>query len=60
MSEESKKCRPICSTCGSRDVRADAYTAWSDEKQEWEIVTVFENTDCEDCGGKTNLNWVGI
>lgn len=44
-----------CSTCGSEDVRRDASVAWNAELQTWEIVTVFDNADCEECGGETSL-----
>ncbi|MCZ4354901.1 MULTISPECIES: hypothetical protein [Roseobacteraceae] len=41
-----------CSTCGSQDVRADAYAAWNPELQTWELVAIFDSRDCEDCGGE--------
>lgn len=44
-----------CATCGSDDVRRDASAAWNVELQTWEIVTVFDNADCETCGGETSL-----
>lgn len=50
--------KPICAECGSDDVRADAYAAWSVETQQWEIVTTFDNSDCEECGGECSLKWV--
>jgi hypothetical protein len=56
----TKRIIPTCRHCGSENVRADAYAAWSVDSQQWEIVTIFENTDCEDCGGETSLDWKGI
>lgn len=47
--------RIICSTCGSDDVRRDAYAAWSVEKQEWELSSVFDQGICEACGGEARL-----
>ncbi len=44
-----------CATCGSDDVRRDASVTWDTELQMWEIVTVFDNADCEKCGGETSL-----
>lgn len=44
-----------CMDCGSTDVRCDAYAAWSVDRQEWELVTTFDNTDCETCGGECSL-----
>lgn len=54
----SQNTKPVCSRCGSADVRADAYASWSDEKQEWELVSTFDNSDCQDCGGECSLEWV--
>lgn len=39
-----------CSNCGGRKVRADAYAAWCDELQMWELASVFDQRFCEDCG----------
>ncbi len=44
-----------CATCNSQDVRRDASVEWNTELQMWEIVTVYDNADCEDCGGETSL-----
>lgn len=44
-----------CSECGSVEVRADAYAEWNPEEQEWELITTFDNTDCEDCGGECSI-----
>ena len=45
----------VCATCGSRDVLRDAYAAWSDEAQDWELSTVFDQGYCETCGGEARL-----
>lgn len=44
-----------CATCGSENVRRDASAEWNAELQMWEIVTVFDVADCEDCGTETSL-----
>ena len=49
--------RPYCTTCHSHDVRRDASVAWSEEAQGWEIVSVYDNADCEVCGGECDLAW---
>ncbi|MFA7219037.1 MAG: hypothetical protein WC119_00730 [Synergistaceae bacterium] len=50
-----KKIKMICSKCGSADVRKDADAIWNIEKQEWELVVVYDNSTCEDCGGECSL-----
>ncbi|MCP3463577.1 hypothetical protein [Bradyrhizobium sp. CCGUVB23] len=53
--------KPICSHCGSDDVQADAFAAWSVETQEWFLTTTFDkNSVCEDCGGECALKWVEV
>ena len=44
-----------CAACGSQNVRRDASAEWNAELQMWEIVTVFDAADCEDCGTETSL-----
>lgn len=50
--------KPVCSTCGSEEVRRDAYASWNTKTQEWELITTFDNTDCEQCGGQCSLEWI--
>lgn len=51
---------PICTACGSAEVRSDAYAEWDAENQCWSLVTTFDNTDCENCGGECRVEWVGL
>lgn len=44
-----------CATCGSQNIRRDASVTWDTELQMWEVVTVFDVADCDDCGGETSL-----
>lgn len=44
------KTKPVCTECGSDDVRCDAYAIWDIEAQDWVLLTTFDNTDCEKCG----------
>lgn len=55
----SKKVIPVCSTCGSDDVRCDAYGAWDAKEQRWELSASFEKGSvCEDCGGECSVLWI--
>jgi hypothetical protein len=45
----------ICRECGSRDVTRDATAEWCTTTQQWVIQNVFDNADCNDCGGETKL-----
>ena len=44
-----------CETCGGENVKANAYAEWNPELQTWELVAIFDNTDCHDCGGQCHL-----
>jgi hypothetical protein len=54
MSNEPKV-KMVCAACGSDDVRRDAYAVWSVPNQAWELLTTFDNTDCEKCGGECSV-----
>lgn len=49
------KITPTCRHCGSREVTRDAVVRWCGEKQDWEVSGVFDNADCDHCGGETKL-----
>ncbi len=44
-----------CAHCGSKDVRRDADACWNEATQTWELVAVYDNASCEQCGGDTTL-----
>lgn len=49
------KVQMVCSCCGSDDVTRDACARWNVDNQQWEMVTVYDNTDCQKCEGETRL-----
>jgi hypothetical protein len=56
-----KKVQIVCGTCGSADVRADAYAAWNTETQEWELTATFDKGSvCEVCEGETRTEEVPL
>lgn len=48
----------ICSTCGSTDVRADAWAEWDIEAGQWVLTDTYDNKWCETCEGETKLREV--
>lgn len=47
-----------CSHCGSERLLFDAYVKWDTERQEYQIVNVFDKPIiCEDCDGETSVDW---
>jgi hypothetical protein len=56
-----RKIKIVCATCGSDDVRADAFAYWSVERQEWELAATFDKgAVCEKCGEECTLLEVEI
>ncbi|MDX5370355.1 MAG: hypothetical protein LPL29_13365 [Alphaproteobacteria bacterium] len=45
----------FCGTCGSEDVRKDAFAEWDFDKQEWVLHSFYDYAYCEDCEGETTL-----
>src|SRR3990167_2470355 len=53
--------KPVCATCGSDDVKVDAYAVWDHVTQEWLLATTFDKgAVCEVCGGETRLKDVPL
>jgi FkbM family methyltransferase len=46
----------VCASCGSLDVRLNAYVEWNVKTQEWEIASIFDSAICRDCGAETRIN----
>ena len=40
----------VCSNCGSRNITHDALVRWSEEEQKWELSSMLDSGDCDDCG----------
>ena len=51
-----KKIKMVCHTCGSTEVRRNADVRWNYDKQEWEIVAIFDNATCEKCEGECKID----
>jgi hypothetical protein len=52
---KDKKIAKVCKYCGSSNVVKNADTAWNVDNQEWEIVALFNNEDCNECEGETTI-----
>lgn len=40
----------LCGECGSNNVRADGALAWSVTRQDWVLMSVYDDMSCEACG----------
>jgi RNase P subunit RPR2 len=52
--------RPVCKECKSDMITRDAVVVWDDWHRIWEIKTIFDHTDCLDCGatGDYMIEWI--
>ena len=44
--------KKVCENCGSENVMIDAYAAWCEEQQKWELHSVYDHGFCDDCDGE--------
>jgi type II secretory ATPase GspE/PulE/Tfp pilus assembly ATPase PilB-like protein len=52
---EQAKVSKVCKYCGSENVSVDATARWNVDAQAWELAGLFDNSDCDDCGGETTI-----
>jgi hypothetical protein len=45
----------VCATCGSQDVKRDAWAEWDKEGQRWELSETFDHAFCDRCEGETTV-----
>lgn len=57
---QERRIKPVCSHCGSDEIFADACAEWDKDDQKWCIVTVYDNTDCGDCGEERSVDWIEV
>jgi hypothetical protein len=56
---EASKCKPVCQTCGSDNVRLDAWAEWNLDTQRWELSQTFDAAYCDRCEcHKSHLEWI--
>lgn len=47
--------RIICGTCGSDDVKRDAWAVWDEATQQWVLDNVFDEAWCDNCETSSRL-----
>lgn len=52
---KARKTVAVCKSCGSMDVTSDAVARWNYVRQRWELSSLLQNEDCENCGGETTI-----
>jgi hypothetical protein len=45
----------VCKTCGSEDVRLDAWAKWDAASQRWVLGQTFDYAHCNRCDGECSI-----
>jgi hypothetical protein len=45
----------VCATCGSENVRRDAWAEWDTDSQQWELASIYDHAFCFACDAETHL-----
>jgi hypothetical protein len=52
---------PICSECQSDDVISHAVAQWSNESQEWQLTSTFDQpAHCNGCNASCGIVWLPL
>jgi hypothetical protein len=61
VSRRASPSTPVCSTCQSDDVVSHAVAQWSNESQEWQLASTFNQpAHCNGCNGPCDLVWLPL
>lgn len=53
-----KRAIPMCSKCGSSDIRCEAFASWNERLQDWRVAELIEtNQVCNACGQDCDIKW---
>ena len=52
---------PVCSNCQSDDITSHAVAQWSNESQEWQLASTFDQpAHCNGCKGPCGIVWLPL
>jgi hypothetical protein len=52
---------PVCSSCQSDDIISHAPVQWSNESQQWELASTFDQpTHCNRCNSPCGIIWLPL
>jgi hypothetical protein len=52
---------PVCSDCQSDDIVSHATVQWSNEAQEWQLASTFDQpAHCNGCNGPCGIVWLPL
>lgn len=57
---QEEKIKMVCGTCGSENVKRDAWAVWDEAEQKWVLGPVFDDAFCDDCDRETEIKEVPL
>jgi hypothetical protein len=58
VGRQASRSTPVCSSCQSDDIISSATVQWSNESQQWELASTFDQpTHCNNCKGACDIIW---
>jgi hypothetical protein len=61
VNRRASRSTPVCSNCQSDDVISHAVAQWSNESQEWQLASTFDQpAHCNDCNGPCGIVWLPL
>lgn len=58
---QGTRATPVCSICQSDDVTSQATVQWSNESQEWELASTFDQpAHCNHCESACAITWLPL
>jgi hypothetical protein len=61
VNRPASRSTPVCSSCQSDDIICHAPVQWSNESQQWELASTFDQpTHCNRCDGACSIIWMPL
>jgi hypothetical protein len=61
VSRRATRSTPVCSACQSDDIVSHAIAQWSNESQEWQLASTFDQpAHCNGCNGPCRIVWLPL
>ena len=61
VSRRASRSTPVCSSCQSDDITSSATVQWSNEAQEWELASTYDQpAHCNNCGSACTITWLPL
>jgi hypothetical protein len=61
VNRRATRSTPVCSDCQSDDIVSHAVAQWSNESQEWQLASTFNQpAHCKACKGPCGVVWLPL